>query len=86
MRRAVFMIVFALFAVAVPQVAEACPVCYGDIDGPVARGVNNGIMAMLGIVFMVQFGFVALFVGMWRRSKRLQAVRESLTVIKGGRS
>jgi hypothetical protein len=86
MRRALMMLAFALVVVAMPRIAEACPVCYGDIDGPVARGVNNGIMTMLGIVFMVQFGFVALFVGMWRRNKRLQAVRDSLTVIKGGRS
>ncbi len=71
-------------AVLVPSVAEACPVCYGDIDGPVARGINNGILAMLAVVGVVQVGFVTMFIGMWRRSKQLREHKESFKVIDGG--
>lgn len=71
-------------AVLVPSSAEACPVCYGDIDGPVARGVNNGILTMLAVVGVVQVGFVTMFVGMWRRGNRLRQHKESFKLIDGG--
>ena len=68
-RRALFLTVIAA-ALLVPQIAEACPVCYGDIEGPVARGVNNGILTMLGVVLGMQVFFGVMFVGMIRRAKR----------------
>lgn len=71
MRQRIFLLAFAAAALWLPQVAEGCPVCFGDIGGPAARGVNNGILTMLGVVFTVQIGFVALFVGMARRAKQL---------------
>lgn len=71
-------------AVLVPSVAEACPVCFGDIGGPAARGLNNGILAMLAVVGVVQIGFVMMFVGMWRRSKNLRQRKESFKLIDGG--
>lgn len=85
MRRLAALLVLATIVLALPQTADACPVCFGDVDGPAARGVNNGILAMLGIVFSVQIGFVALFVGIWRRNKRLAELKESFKVIRGGR-
>ena len=84
-RMALLVFVAALF---VPQVAEACPVCFGDVGGPVARGVNNGILTMLGVVFTLQIGFGVMFVGMVRRSKRLSENQENqadLPVTKRGR-
>ncbi len=71
MRQRSFLLVVAATALFLPQVAEACPVCFGDIGGPAARGVNNGILAMLGVVFTVQIGFAVMFVGMVRRAKKL---------------
>lgn len=61
----------ALLLLALPEAAEACPVCFGQAEGPAAEAVNRGVMVMLGVVGAVQFGFVALFVGIWRRGKRL---------------
>lgn len=69
---------------AVPAVAMACPVCFGEASGPMADAVNNGILFMLGIVGAVQFGFVALFVGMWRRSKRHQEHEDAFEILDGG--
>jgi hypothetical protein len=68
-RRALFLAVVAA-ALLVPQVADACPVCYGDIDGPAARGVNNGVLTMLGVVISMQVFFGVMFVSMVRRAKR----------------
>ncbi len=80
------MATFALVALllAAPRVAFACPVCFGAAEGPMAEGVNNGIMALLGVVLVVQFGFAALFVGIWRRTRRLREQREQFKVINGG--
>ena len=83
-RRVVLVAILAWTSVLIPSVAEACPVCYGDIDGPVARGINNGILAMLAVVGVVQVGFVTMFVGMWHRGKQLRKERESFKVIDGG--
>lgn len=74
----------AVLVLAAPSVALACPVCFGEVDGPMAEAVNNGILVMLGLVAAVQFGFIAMFVGFWRRAKRLREDKERFTVINGG--
>ena len=83
-RRGVWILGAAMLALAVPAVAEACPVCFGQAEGPAAEALNRGVLVMLGVVGAVQFGFVALFVGIWRRGKRLAQQREGFTVINGG--
>ncbi len=82
--RVASIVILTASAALVPAVAEACPVCYGDIGGPAARGINNGILSMLAVVGVVQIGFVMLFVGMWRRGKLLRERKESFKVIDGG--
>jgi hypothetical protein len=74
----------AAAVLAIPGVAAACPVCFGEASGPMADAVNNGILFMLGVVGAVQFGFVALFVGMWRRHKRYQDHKDAFEIIDGG--
>ncbi len=64
-------VVLAATLAAVPE-AHACPVCFGENDSPMAKGVNNGILAMLGVVVTVQIGFVALFVSFRRHGQRLE--------------
>ena len=71
MRQRVFLFALATAALLLPQIAHACPVCFGDIGGPAARGLNNGILVMLGVVFTVQVGFVAMFIGIMCRGKHL---------------
>lgn len=91
MRQRIFLLAFASAALFLPQVAEACPVCFGDIGGPAARGVNNGILVMLGVVFTVQIGFAVMFVGMVRRAKKLpdadapESLKSSDASKRGGR-
>ena len=57
------------FVVAVPRVALACPVCFGQTDSPLASATNMGIMVMLGVVGSVLAGFAAFIVHLNRRSR-----------------
>jgi hypothetical protein len=64
--------------------ASACPVCFGDPNAPIQKGVNNGIWVLLGVIGSVQVGFVALFWTFRQRARELQRRREQLKVIEGG--
>jgi len=64
--------------------AFACPVCVGDVDSQMAQGANNAILFLLGVVLIVQAAFVALFVGIRRRARRLERRRAGLLLIEGG--
>lgn len=67
-----------------PDTADACAVCYGAEDSSLTAGLNNGILALLGVVAVVQGGFVALFVSIWQRGRRLRRRRTELRLIQGG--
>ncbi len=73
-----------LFCLAVVQTASAFSVCWGAPDDPMVKGVNKGIYVLLGLVGLVQIGFVALFWSFWRRAREQKRFRESLHVIEGG--
>lgn len=75
----------ALFvALLFPQIASACPVCFGDPNSAMTKGTSSGILFMLGIVGFVQLAFVALFYSFWRRARALRRKRESFRVLEGG--
>lgn len=74
---ALWLVILLLLA----DVASACPVCYGDPNAPIQKGLNFGILVLLGIIGFVQIGFVALFWSFWRRAKRR---REQFRLIEGG--
>ena len=40
---------------------EACEVCFGAADDPATLGMNNAILFLLGVIGLVQVGFVSLF-------------------------
>ena len=64
--------------------ASACAVCYGSADDAMTQGMNNGILTLLGVVGVVQIGFVAMFVSFWRRGKRHRDHRDKFQLIDGG--
>jgi len=49
--------------------AGACATCFGAPDAGMTRGVNNAILLLLGVVGVVQGGFVALFYRFWKRAR-----------------
>jgi len=70
-----------------PEIALACPVCFagiGNIESPMATGMNNGILVLLAVIGAVQCSFVAFFLGLRRRARRLRAVHEELQLNCGG--
>ena len=64
--------------------ASACPVCFGNPQSPLTQGTSNGILFLLGVIGLVQIGFVALFVTFWRRARAIRRRRESFHLIEGG--
>ena len=52
----------------------ACPVCFGLLDAQdssMVDGTKLGVLVMLAILFAVQGGFVAFFLYLRRRAKRI---------------
>jgi Na+/proline symporter len=73
-----------LVALAIPSIASACPVCFGDPNSPMTKSASNAVWFLLGIVGFVQIGFVALFVTFWRRARAMKKFREQFQVVEGG--
>jgi len=49
----------------------ACPMCFGAEETSLIDGTKLGIIVMLGITFVVQGGFLAFFLYLRRRAKRI---------------
>ena len=82
-RRAQFVLI-AIVIVLTPAILSACPVCYGNPGSPMTKSSNNAMIFMLGIIGLVQVGFVAMFWSFWRRAKELRRRRESFRLLDGG--
>ena len=65
----IFRLLMALAIVAVPRVALACPVCFGQNDSPLATAMNMGILAMLIVVAGVLAAFAYFFIYLSRRAR-----------------
>ena len=64
----------SLFLFAVPRVALACPVCFGEATSPLALAMNRGIWMMLGVVACVLGAFAYFFIYLMRRAKIAEAL------------
>ena len=49
----------------------ACPMCFGAEETSLIDGTKLGVLVMLGITLAVQGGFVAFFLYLRRRAKRI---------------
>jgi hypothetical protein len=49
----------------------ACPVCFGAEETSMIDGAKLGVLVMLAILFAVQGGFVAFFLYLRKRAKRI---------------
>ena len=84
MRAVATVALVALGLLFVAQPASACATCFGADDSALTKGMNGAIMTLLGIIGVVQIGFVAMFTGFVLRSRRLRERRESFRLIRGG--
>lgn len=53
--------------------ALACATCYGASDSPLAKGMNWGILVLLGFIGSVLTGIVVFFIHVGRTSAKLAA-------------
>lgn len=58
---------------ALPRVALACAVCYGAPEAAQTRGMNLGIITMLGVTGVVLGGFAGMIFCFARRARRYSA-------------
>ena len=63
-----FLASLGMTLVFLPEIATACPVCYGG-TGSLAKGMDSAIWFLLGVLGFVQIGFIALFWSFWRRAR-----------------
>ena len=49
--------------------AMACPVCFGAPDSPQVKGMQMGILALLGVTVVVLGAFATFFLYLRRRQK-----------------
>lgn len=71
---------------ALPQAASACATCYGDPNDAMTKGMNNGILVLLGFVGLMWVGVGRLIWDFRKRSKKLaekSPVRPRLRLIHG---
>jgi uncharacterized membrane protein len=63
--------------VALPRIALACPVCFGENDSPIAQAMNSGILMMLGVVAGMLTAFASFFIYLIRRAKHVAAQEQA---------
>ena len=52
----------------------ACPVCFGAEESNMVDGTKLGVLVLLAVTLVVQGGFVAFFLYLRRRAKRIADV------------
>jgi hypothetical protein len=52
----------------------ACPVCFGAEETHLIDGTRLGILALLGVTLAVQGGFLAFFIYLRNRAKRIAEI------------
>ncbi len=67
-------------AVLLPRLASACPVCFGASDGPMLKGSNMGILALLIVTLAMLAAFAAFFYSLARREARSVAAEPMRTL------
>jgi hypothetical protein len=64
----------AMFLLAAPRAALACPVCFGQNDTAMGNAVKAGVILMLVLVGLVLAGFAAFIVNLNRRARMFSDV------------
>ncbi|KAA3598446.1 MAG: hypothetical protein DWQ06_12060 [Calditrichaeota bacterium] len=77
-----FFSLVACFTFVIPKVTMACAVCYGASDDPMTKGVEAGVIALLGILAPVLGGIIFFGVNMNKRAKMVSQKAISLDLKK----
>ena len=77
MMRMVAMLLAQAWILAPGQV-WACPVCFGAVDSPMARGTTWAVLVLIGITGSVLCAFAAFFIYLFKRSRMMLGQEASL--------
>lgn len=77
------LIVFCL-TIVIPKITMACAVCYGASDDPMTKGVEAGVIALLGILTPVLGGIIFFGIHMNKRAKMVSQRAVSLDLKDDG--
>lgn len=50
----------------------ACPVCFGEADGPMIDAARTGVWLLLAVVLFLQGGFAAFFLYLRRQARQAE--------------
>jgi len=69
---------FATFVLlAIPRLALACPVCFGNADSAQTRGAQAGILALLGVTVVMLLSIAGFFfIYLRRRIKMFEQIEQ----------
>jgi hypothetical protein len=70
----VIVTVAATMVIAGGSTVLACPVCFGAEETTIISGTKLGVLAMLGVLFVVQGAFLAFFLYLRKRAKEFADV------------
>ncbi|MCH7869066.1 MAG: hypothetical protein IH881_15325 [Myxococcales bacterium] len=71
-------LLICFFAISSAQSAMACSVCYGDPNSPMTKGVQAGVLVLLGVVGTVLLLLASLLLFWIRRSAELDEAGRSV--------
>lgn len=71
-------ILFCLVAILNAQPAIACSVCYGDPNSPITKGVEAGVLVLLGVVVGVLTLLASLLLFWMRRAAILEGADQDV--------
>jgi hypothetical protein len=66
------------------QPAAACQACFGDPNDPETKGVSQAVFFLLGVIGLVQVGFVSLFWQFRQRAKSIEERKSRFRILRGG--
>jgi len=62
----------ALVGLIHPGLAHACPVCFGEAEGPLIDAARLGTFLLLGVTLAIQGAFVAFFLYLRKQARKAQ--------------
>jgi hypothetical protein len=71
--------VFAALATVAPTPVEACAVCFGDPNSPMAIGASWGVLLLVGVTAAVLSAFAGFFLYLVKRSRMALGQRVELS-------
>ena len=54
-----------------PSIVFPCAVCYGATDDPMATGMNNAVLFLLGVISFILLSIIGSIIHFYKRSKSL---------------